>query len=147
MTSKLLLSAAAAAAFTVPGIAQAQRAPAATIIIVDTDRIYAECTACKAALTQLQSKQTQAQARQQALATSLRAEAQAIQTAVNALNGMALSFAGLTFAASAPGSNGAGSQIRMARWMCRNATRSANRWGGGPIIWAGSSWSFPLAQA
>ena len=89
MTSKLLLSATATLAFLLPTMAQAQRAPAATIVVVDTDRIYAECTACRSALTQLQAKQAQAQARQQALSAPLRTEAEAIQAAVNALNGKA----------------------------------------------------------
>jgi outer membrane protein len=54
---------------------------------VNTDRVYAECTACRAAQTQLQSQLTTLQNRQQALATQLRPEGEAIQTAVNALQG------------------------------------------------------------
>jgi Skp family chaperone for outer membrane proteins len=86
MTNKLLLAAVAAAAV-LPTAAQAQRVPPAVVAVVDTDRIYAECTACRAALTQLQSQAQQAQARQQALAGPLNTEGQQIQTAVNALNG------------------------------------------------------------
>ena len=87
---KTMISAAALAAATalvLPTAAVAQRAPAATIIVVDTDRIYRECTACKAAQAQLQSRVTALQTRQQALATQLRTEGTAIQTAVNALAG------------------------------------------------------------
>ncbi len=87
MTSKLMMAALAAGVAFVPTAAQAQRAPAAVVVVVDTDRIYSECTACRAAVTQLQAKQTAAQARQTALAGPIRTEAQAIQTAVNALNG------------------------------------------------------------
>lgn len=71
-----------------PAAAFAQaKVPAAAIAIVDTDRILRECTACKAAQTTLQGQVTQLQQRQQALATPLQTEAQAIQTAVNALQG------------------------------------------------------------
>lgn len=71
-----------------PAAAFAQaKIPAAAIAIVDTDRILRECTACKAAQTTLQGQVTQLQQRQQALATPLQTEAQAIQTAVNALQG------------------------------------------------------------
>ena len=78
---------AAATALALPTPANAQRAPAAVVIVVDSDRIYRECTACKAAQTQLQSRVTALQSRQQALATQLRTEGQAIQAAVDALKG------------------------------------------------------------
>ena len=78
---------AAATALTLPAPALAQRAPAAVIIVVDSDRIYRECTACKAAQTQLQTRVTALQSRQQALSNELRTEGQAIQTAVDALKG------------------------------------------------------------
>ena len=74
---------AALAAFVMltPAAAMAQaKVPAAVIAVVDTDRILRECTACKAAQAQLQT-------RQQQLATPLQTEAQGIQTAVNALQG------------------------------------------------------------
>lgn len=86
MTNKLLLAALTATAV-LPAAAQAQRAPAAVVVVIDTDRIYRECTACRAAVTQLQSQAQSLQSRQQALATPLTTEGQQIQTALNALNG------------------------------------------------------------
>lgn len=87
---KTMITAAALAAATtlaIPTAVFAQRAPAATVIVVDTDRIYRECTACRVAQAQLQSQATALQARQQTLATQLRTEGQAIQTAAQALAG------------------------------------------------------------
>jgi Skp family chaperone for outer membrane proteins len=86
---KTILSAAllASSMIAAPSVALAQRAPAATIVVVDTDRIYRECNACRTAATQLQSQVTALQTRQQTLATQLRTEGQGIQTAANALNG------------------------------------------------------------
>lgn len=75
------------AAAALPTAAQAQRAPAAVVVVVDTDRIYRECNACRTAQQQLQSQVTALQTRQQTLANELRSEGQAIQTAVQALNG------------------------------------------------------------
>lgn len=76
---------AAATALALPAPAIAQRAPAAVVVVVDSDRIYRECTACKAAQTTLQSRVTALQSRQQALTTELRTEGQAIQAAIDAL--------------------------------------------------------------
>lgn len=84
---KLLLISAAAAAVAIPAAAQAQRAPAAVVVVVDTDRIYQDCNACRTAKTQLQSQAQTLQARQQTLAGQLRPEGQAIQQAIQALNG------------------------------------------------------------
>lgn len=70
-----------------PAAASAQRLSPAVIAVVDTDRIMRECTACKAAQTQLQSQVQQLQTRQQQLAGPIQTEAQSIQTAVNALQG------------------------------------------------------------
>jgi Skp family chaperone for outer membrane proteins len=67
-----------------PAAAQ-NRLPAAVVAVVDTDRVYAECTACRAAITQLQTQATALQQRQQALAGPIRSEGEAIQAAVNAL--------------------------------------------------------------
>lgn len=63
------------------------RAVATQAIVVDTGRIFAECTACKAAQTQLKAQADALQTRQQALAGPLRTEGQALQTAANALGG------------------------------------------------------------
>ena len=86
---KTILSAAAlaAAVLTTPSAALAQRAPAAVVIVVDTARVYRECTACKAAQATLQGQITNLQNRQQTLTNQLRTEGQPIQTAVDALNG------------------------------------------------------------
>src|SRR5687767_7488677 len=85
---KTLISLALAlSAATIPSVALAQRAPAAVVVVVDTNRIYRECTACRSAQTQLQTRITALQTRQQTLATQLRTEGQGIQTAVQALNG------------------------------------------------------------
>ena len=87
MTSKLLFAAAAATAALVPAAAQAQRTPAAVVAVVDTDRIASECTACRAAATQLQSQQAALRTRAQTLQQQLQTQAQPVETAVNALNG------------------------------------------------------------
>jgi Skp family chaperone for outer membrane proteins len=86
---KTILSAAllATSMIAAPSAALAQRAPAATIVVVDTDRIYRECNACRTAATQLQSQVTALQNRQQTLTNQLRTEGQGIQTAAQALNG------------------------------------------------------------
>lgn len=87
MKLKLLAAAATLAALPTLGItpAQAQRVPAATIAIVDTDRIYRECTACRAAQTQLQAQITSLQQRAAQLGQPLQAEAQSIEQAAAAL--------------------------------------------------------------
>ncbi len=83
---KLALSlAVAVGALGISGTAQAQQRPA--ILVVDTDRILNECTACKAAGTQLQSQVQQARQRAQQLEASLKPEAEALEKAVKALNG------------------------------------------------------------
>lgn len=81
MKKTLILSAAAAlVAMSTP--AQAQRTG---IIVVDTDRILSECTACRAASTTLQGQETQLTQRAQALDAQLKPERDAIQAAVRAL--------------------------------------------------------------
>lgn len=73
------------AAFATPAVAQ--RLSPAAVAVVDTDRILRECTACRAAQTQLQSQITQLQQRQQTLGQPLQTEAQQLQQQVNALQG------------------------------------------------------------
>jgi len=85
----ILTIALAASALTVPSAAVAQRAPAAVIVVVDSDRIYRECAACKTAQSQLQTRVTAFETRRQTLANQLRTEGQSIQTAINALAGKA----------------------------------------------------------
>lgn len=83
---KLALSiAAAAGALAIAGPAQAQQRPA--ILVVDTDRVLNECTACKAAATQLQGQVQQGRTRAQQLETSLKPEAEALEKSVQALGG------------------------------------------------------------
>jgi len=86
MTNKLFLAAVAATAL-LPAAAQAQRAPAAVVVVVDTDRIGRECTACRAAASQLQSQENALRTRAQTLQTQLQNEGKPIQQAVDALNG------------------------------------------------------------
>ena len=83
--NKFALGAALAAlSLAVPGSAIAQRTPAASIVIVDTARIYRECTACRAAQTQLQTMGTALQTRQQQLGQPLQTEATSIEQAATA---------------------------------------------------------------
>jgi outer membrane protein len=72
-----------ASAMTFSVAAEAQQG--AAVLIVDTDRILNECTACKAAGTQLQSQVQQGRQRAQQLETTLKPEAQALEKAVQAL--------------------------------------------------------------
>lgn len=85
----LIAAALALSATAIPSVALAQRAPAAVVVVVDTDRIYRECTACRSAQTQLQTRVTSLQTRQQTLTNQLRPEGEAIQAAIQALAGKA----------------------------------------------------------
>jgi len=87
MRKTILMAVVAASALAVPATVSAQRLPATVVAVVDTGRIYSECTACAAARTQLQSQTTTLQNRQKTLADQLRPEGQQLETAVNALNG------------------------------------------------------------
>ncbi len=77
-------AAVAALSLGLPGAAMAQRAPNAVIVVVDTDRIYRDCTACRAAQTTLQGQVTAAQQRAQQLGQPIQTEAQSIQQAAQA---------------------------------------------------------------
>lgn len=84
----------AALSLAVPGAADAQRnrnndnaVPA--ILVVDTEKLLEECNACRAAATQLEQQAQQFQQMAQQLGAPLQQERQAIQTALNALNGRA----------------------------------------------------------
>jgi len=84
--NKLAFGAAMAAlSLALPGVAQAQRTPNAVIVVVDSDRIFRECTACKAAQTQLQGMVTSARTRATQLGQPLQTEAQSIEQAAAAL--------------------------------------------------------------
>ena len=83
---KLVLSLAVAlGSLVVAGPAYSQQRSA--ILVVDTDRILNECTACKAAATQLQGQVQQGRTRAQQLEASLKPEAQSLEKAVQALGG------------------------------------------------------------
>jgi outer membrane protein len=75
----------AATAIAVPAMAQAQQRPA--ILIVDTERVAGDCTACKAAGTQLQQRETQLRTRAQQLQQQLQTEGKPLQDALEALKG------------------------------------------------------------
>ena len=74
---------AAIAAIATP--AAAQRVPAAIVAVVDTNRVTAECNACKTASAALQAQVTALRTRQQQLTASLQPEATAVEAAVKAL--------------------------------------------------------------
>jgi outer membrane protein len=85
--NKLLFGAAiAAATLAVP--VSAQRANPATVVVVDTGRIFSECTACRAATAQLQTMVQQGQARAQQLGQPLATEQQSIEQAATQLQNM-----------------------------------------------------------
>lgn len=86
MKKIFLLAAVATVPFAGPALAQSRPGPAVAIV-VDTQRIFAECTACKAAQTQLQQQAQQLQQRAQQLGQPLQTEAQSIQQAAAALSG------------------------------------------------------------
>ena len=70
-----------------PTAALAQQNPPAVVAVVDSERIYRECTACKTAQAGLQSRITALRNRQTTLSNQLRTESQPIEAAVRALNG------------------------------------------------------------
>jgi outer membrane protein len=83
---KIILGATfSALALGVPGIAHAQKVPAAVVVVVDTDRVYRECTACVSAQTQLQALVTSSRNRAQELGQPLQTERQSLEEAAQAL--------------------------------------------------------------
>jgi len=84
MTNKLLLAALSVTALAAPAAAQNRLAPA-VIAVVDLQRVLSECTACRAAQTQITSQQTTAQARVSTLQQQLNAEGVPLQKEVDAL--------------------------------------------------------------
>ncbi len=83
----LVILSAAAAAVAIPAAASAQRAPAAVVVVVDTNKVYSDCNACKTAQAQLQSQVNAYEARRKTLATQVQTEHELIQKAIDALNG------------------------------------------------------------
>jgi outer membrane protein len=82
---KILILAAIAAATALPTSANAQARGG--LILIDTANILSNCTACKAAQTQLEQRQTALRSRVQTLTQQLQAEGKPIQDAVDALKG------------------------------------------------------------
>lgn len=82
---KILLLAAIAASTAFPTSASAQARGG--VIIVDTANILSNCTACKAAQTQLEQRTNTLRTRAQTLQTQLQTEGKPIQDAVDALKG------------------------------------------------------------
>jgi outer membrane protein len=80
---KLILAAVAVSSLS--GTALAQRVPAATIAVVDSNRAASECNACRTAIAQFRSQGTAFENRRQTLSNQLGPERTAIQTAINAL--------------------------------------------------------------
>jgi len=71
----------------IPATASAQRIGGAVVAVVDAERIYRECTACKTAQTQLQQQAQSLQQRAQQLGQPIQTEGQEIENAIRALNG------------------------------------------------------------
>ena len=88
MTKYLLGAATAALLLAMPGAASAQagRAQAATIVVVDTDRLLTECNACRTATATIQGMVTAGNQRAQQLGQPLQTEAQSIDTAARQLD-------------------------------------------------------------
>lgn len=82
---KILLLAAIAASTAFPTAVSAQARGG--VIIVDTANILSNCTACKAAQTQLEQRTNTIRTRVQTLQTQLQTEGKPIQDAVDALKG------------------------------------------------------------
>jgi Skp family chaperone for outer membrane proteins len=82
---KTLLLAAIAAITAVPSAANAQARGG--VLIVDTNQVMTNCTACKAASTTLQQRESALRTRAQTLNQQLQTEGKPIQDAVDALKG------------------------------------------------------------
>lgn len=87
MTKFLFGTAMAVLAAAIPAAAPAQRAAGAVVVVVDTERVYRECTACKAAQATLQAQATSLQQRAQQLGQPIQTEAQSLDAAIKALAG------------------------------------------------------------
>jgi outer membrane protein len=85
MTKYLFGPALAALAFATPVAVGAQQLPAPVIAVVNIDQIFATCTQCAAANTQLQAQGAALQTRAQQLSTQIEAEARALQPLVSAI--------------------------------------------------------------
>jgi len=83
----LLLPAALAASVIAPAAASAQAIPAATVAVVDLEKVTANCTACKTANAALRAQATAQENREKGLIAPLQTEQKAIQAAIDALKG------------------------------------------------------------
>ena len=83
MMIRLTAALIAATALAGPVVAQTAR----PVLIVDTERVANDCTACKSAATQIQQKEAALRSRAQTLQTQLQTEGKPIQDAIDALNG------------------------------------------------------------
>jgi outer membrane protein len=84
---KIALAAVFTAAILTPSVASAQAIPGAIVAVVDLEKVTTQCTACKTALAALQGQANALKSRETALAAPLKTERDAIQAAVNALQG------------------------------------------------------------
>lgn len=87
MNKLLLASAVAVSALASSGPALAQRVPAATIAVVNSNRVATECNACRTAIAQFRTQGTNFENRRTTLTNQLGPERTAIQNAINALKG------------------------------------------------------------
>ena len=78
----LLPAALALTALALPATALAQRA---AVLVVDTDRVMSDCTACRSASGQLQQRETALRTRAQTLQQQLQTEGKPLEDAVRAL--------------------------------------------------------------
>jgi Skp family chaperone for outer membrane proteins len=85
MNRYLLGTAVAALALATPVAVAAQALPAPVIAVVNLDQIFATCTQCAAANTQLQAQGAALQTRAQQLAAQIDTEERALQPLVNAI--------------------------------------------------------------
>jgi Skp family chaperone for outer membrane proteins len=81
----IALAAVFAATILTPVAASAQAVPAATVAVVDLEKVTSQCTACKTAQAALQGQVNALKSREQALAAPLQTEGKAIQAAIDAL--------------------------------------------------------------
>ena len=88
--NKLAIGTALAVAATfVPAAAPAQKLNPPVVAVVDTQRVFRDCNACKTAQATLQQQLDQLRARAQQLGQPLQTEEQSLTTAVQALQGKA----------------------------------------------------------
>ncbi|NUT01224.1 MAG: OmpH family outer membrane protein [Sphingomonas sp.] len=84
---KIAMSAAFAAMVVAPTGSFAQTIPGAVVAVVDLEKVSSDCTACKSAKAALEGQVNALKSREAALAAPLKTEGEALQKAVQALNG------------------------------------------------------------